>query len=124
MWEISGGSGETYRVNEAGEISRRCMDWKFSGGWKAQGLVQYNNFGRQVSYIPFRDWDDARLSSIDWTYKNGKPRYTLRDLDHGTTREWGEMVYRVRLVARDEVAERAEAYARRVAANPGNWGIE
>jgi hypothetical protein len=97
MFEIQT-AREDYRVNDAGEISRRCLDWKFSGGWRAIALVRYNNFGRQVEYIGFNDWGQ-RLPAIEWQFKNGKPRYTLRDLDHGTVREWGGMVQRVRLLA-------------------------
>lgn len=84
---------ETYRVNDKGELSRRCLDWKFSGGWKALALVRNCNFGT-VETIPFAAWP-SRLSSLQWTFKNGKPRYTLRDLDHGTVRVWGEYVQRV-----------------------------
>src|ERR1700676_128102 len=101
MYEIHG-RNECYRVNDKGEISRSCLGWKFSGQWKALALVRRCNFGT-LETIPFAAWRN-RLADIQWTFKNGKPRYTIRDLDHGTVREWGEMVYRVRLMARSEAA--------------------
>jgi hypothetical protein len=84
---------ETYRVSDAGLISRFCLDWKYSGEWKALALVRRNNFG-VLETIPFAEWPQ-RLSELQWSFKNSKPRYTLRDMDHGTVREWGEMVLRV-----------------------------
>jgi hypothetical protein len=95
MFEIQTKS-ETYRVNAAGEISRDCLNWKYSGEWKALALVRRCNFG-VIETIPFDAWRD-RLPGVQWLCKNGKPRYTLRDLDHGTRREWGSGVLCVRLM--------------------------
>lgn len=87
---------ERYRVNDAGEISRQCLNWKFSGQWKAVALVRLCNFG-VLEVIPFSKWA-SDLDSIQWLFKNGKPRYTLRDMDHGTMREWSNLVQLVRRI--------------------------
>lgn len=83
---------EDFSVTGDGLIFRLTMP-EPSGKWKALALVRRCNFGI-VETIPFAEWS-KRLGSVQWTYKNGKPRYTLRDLDHGTVREWGNYVTRV-----------------------------
>ncbi len=89
------GRGERFLVNDKGEITRKACDWKFSGGWKALALVRRNNFGHVVETLPFSIWDkavprlDAEPEGLGWYYKHGGNKWTLRDLDHGTTREWG-----------------------------------
>lgn len=82
-------------VNDAGEITRAACDWKFSGGWKMLGLVRPHGWG-QAEYILFRDVSARLKNGLQLRYKNGKPRFTVRDSDHGTTREWGDMVLEIR----------------------------
>lgn len=87
--------GERYLVNDAGEITRKACDWQYSGQWKALALIRRNNFGRVVEAIPFAAWptEIPRLSSMPdgdgWYYKNGGNKWSVRDLDHGTVRDWG-----------------------------------
>ena len=86
-------SQEDFSCDAQGRIGRPAMHMAPSGQWKALALVRRNNFGT-LETIPFSQWAE-RLPTIQWTFKNGKPRYTLRDLDHGTVREWGSMVQKV-----------------------------
>lgn len=42
------------------------------------------------------EWIQAHPSVVDiinWTWKNGNPQWTVMDIDHGTTREWGNTKY-------------------------------
>lgn len=83
----------SYEVMENGDIVRLDMkDFKPSGQWKMQGLERItSNFGT-TQFIPFRDLTPERITKIqkDLRFKNGQPKYTVRDVDHGTTRVWGE----------------------------------
>ena len=91
MLGIHGGQGEYYSVDAQGRIGRPEINMAPSGQWIALALVRRCNFG-VVETIPFEHWAARLETTIKWAYKNGKPRYTLRDLDHGTVREWGQMV--------------------------------
>ena len=80
--------GVTYEVNGLGEI-RTKNSGSFSSTWKVQGLESVkSNF-----YIPFKSMTKERIESLQMLYKNGNPRFTIRDLDHGTTRVWGNTKY-------------------------------
>lgn len=63
---------------------------RFSGGWKFVGFVSVRSASPTV-VISLKDIQDnpAILKTTEWQYKNGNPRYTVRDLDYGTTRVWG-----------------------------------
>lgn len=90
----NGYSTSDYTVNlENGNIiqSSRLRDGgTFSNQWKLQGFshVRRNEF---ISLARIRD-DSSVLERMIWRFKNGKGQYTVRDLDHGTTRQWGERV--------------------------------
>jgi hypothetical protein len=75
-----------YQVNEKGLISK---DGNPSGGWKFLGISHV----KRNQFIPFRDLFDFLDSKPDILYKNGNPQWTVRDWDHGTTREWGNTRY-------------------------------
>jgi len=79
-------SGSEYMtLNEDGTITRKT--WKGSQAWKVTGAVTRNNFGGIT-----QRWTLADIlnnpSVIPWRFKNGKQHTFLRDLDHGTMREW------------------------------------
>lgn len=63
---------------------------KFSGGWKFLGLSHV----KQNWIISLQTICNSPeiLDKINLLYKNGKGQYTVRDLDHGTIREWGDRV--------------------------------
>lgn len=77
-------NNDIYKVNEKGEIMTK-KSGSFSPTWLFRGLssVKSNEF------ISFKDLTPERIKSIQLLYKNGNPRYTGADLDHGTRREWG-----------------------------------
>jgi hypothetical protein len=90
--------GKRFHILDNGDIVRLDMpDFKPNGKWKAHSLVQYNNFGNVVTRKRTADsmWDDWDLSAEQWTFKNGKGRWRMRDIDHGTMREWGDRVVRL-----------------------------
>jgi hypothetical protein len=78
-----------YIINELGQIIRTDMKFSGSDTWKMQGLshVKMNWF------IPFKDITPELLKTLPLLYKNGNPQFTVRDLDYGTTREWGNTKY-------------------------------
>ena len=77
---------EHYRVSLNGFITRHCLGWKYSEQWRLLGLVRRNNFGSAVEYIPF----PACMAITDVRHKNNKPKWRVRDYDHGAHREWSE----------------------------------
>jgi hypothetical protein len=87
---------ETFSIDRNGCIGRPKIGMSPSDQWKMQGLVKRNNFGHVVCFVPF-DSIACMIGEFQWTYKNGKPVWTVRDLDHGTTREWGSGVLRITL---------------------------
>ncbi len=79
---------ETFAVHADASISRPAIGMAPSGEWKLRGLT--DRYGRVV--VPF-DQLAAKLPTLDLFYKNGKPRYMIADLDHGTSRVQGSPGY-------------------------------
>ena len=79
--------GKKYLINMKQEIIRTDMESKPSGQWKFLGFshVKRNQFVPYDRIIERLKIDPEAFK----TYKNGNPQWTVRDLDHGTTREWG-----------------------------------
>jgi hypothetical protein len=82
---------ETYSLTDEGHIGRPAIGMEPSGSWQFLGIVPWHGFGPQWGkFISFRNLRDPDiLASIEWFYKNGKPRYHGVDRDHGTQRIWG-----------------------------------
>lgn len=57
--------------------------------WQITGIRAVDNFGR-LSSITRLD-EAAGMDKIGLLHKNGKPRYTIEDIDHGTTRVHGNI---------------------------------
>lgn len=72
-----------YQVNEEGYLYKDGTEP--SGGWKFLGISHV----KRNWFIPFSELFDFLDSKPDILYKNGNPQWTVRDLDHGSTREWG-----------------------------------
>jgi len=53
--------------------------------WQVLGLVELKPFGNLGQLIPLEE--AVKLESTK--FKNGKPKYTAMDRDHGTKRIWG-----------------------------------
>ena len=79
-------SGQYYRVNEKMEITQSINN-SFSGNWKLLGFRMIYPFARTGNLINPLEMLDQNMK-----FKNGKGRYVLVDLDHGTTRQWGDHI--------------------------------
>ncbi len=89
MLTITTPYGYRYVVHENGDIQRTDLEHKPSGNWKMLGIVPV----RGGAIIPLRQITLEWLDIHPLLYKNGNPRYTVMDLDHGTRREWGNTKY-------------------------------
>ena len=82
-------------------ISRPHIGLAPSGKWKAAAL--YERRGGWTRYVePIgRTLDRLRAGEMQspeaWRFKNGKPRYFLGDIDHGSGRVWGAGLLYIRL---------------------------
>lgn len=66
-----------------------------SGQWRLTSIVQPWGWGFRQRYTL------AQIAALEldqvtnwqrgdfWTYQNGNPRFTVRDFDHGSNRQWG-----------------------------------
>lgn len=77
-------AGEYMTLNTAGQIGREGL-WCPSDRWRVLGAVEYNNFGNIVKSYTLKD---VLAGGIVWKYKNGKQKVFIKDVDHGTTRQW------------------------------------
>jgi hypothetical protein len=87
MLNFSTPYGKYYKVNSKGHIYYDGL--KPSGQWLFLGLQRVNS----NEVIPFAKITPELLKTLQVHYKNGRPRYTVRDLDHGTVRVWGNTHY-------------------------------
>ena len=76
--------GNSYMIDSEGRINQ-------SSQWIMLGLVKTNGGGQLE--IKFGDLTAEWLQSHSLRFKNGHPRYTICDMDHGTRRIWGNTVY-------------------------------
>jgi hypothetical protein len=82
--------GSRYYIHDQGEIE--CANGKNGAGsasWRMLGLSSTHSrqFGKMA--VHFEDLDDWLKTAPEILYGNGKPRYTMIDLDHGTQRTHG-----------------------------------
>ncbi len=81
-----------YRINEKGNVYEASnglkKDPQKGNGhqWDIIGATSTHPFAR-LQVIPIKTLAD--MSSRELLYKNGNPRYTIVDIDHGTTRVHG-----------------------------------
>lgn len=80
-------AGKTYTINANGDISYPGMEP--SGNWKMLGIVPVRG-SLVISRIAITA---AWLASHPLVRRNGNPRYTVVDLDHGVRRVWGNTKY-------------------------------
>lgn len=84
------GKRDYYLVNDNMEIKQKEHYDKggtFSGFWKLRDFVRLNNFHYEVDYV--KPLDALNKPRDFWFYKNGKAKYHVCDIDHGTHRMWG-----------------------------------
>jgi len=75
--------GKQYVVDGEGRING-------SDAWRLVGLFPTHPFVRNWAHlIPFEDLTPEKIKGLQFRYKNGNPRYTVIDVDHGTVRQWG-----------------------------------
>ena len=90
-YEIRTPHGDRYLINEVGQVLEYSNGFKSDGSddWKIVGICELKPFGHIGRPIPLN-----RAVKIEkFTYKNGNPKYTAMDLDHGTCRIWGNTKY-------------------------------
>lgn len=90
--------GMIYRVNQKGEVtySDRNGGWCTpSGKWRILGARRLHNFGTEAEKLSFEELDrlnsrygTAHYDGLGWKFKNGKQKWHVLDLDHGTERLW------------------------------------
>ena len=76
---------ELFTLYEGGEVGRPTIKMAPSGQWRVIGAVERNNFGHAIRFYSLAE---VLRDAIPWQFKNGKQRTFIRDLDHGTIREW------------------------------------
>jgi len=81
-----------YVFDEHGCILR-YDDSKFTcphNSWRIVGICEILPFNN-LHFIPLAKVliDMKNGIKYNWKFKNGKPRYTVQDIDHGTLRTWG-----------------------------------
>lgn len=86
-----------YIVNDDGMITQfnpniPYEQHKFSGGWKVVGIREVLPFGNVGRLVPIKE---AAEKINKFTFKNGSGKYLLQDVDHGTTRIWGERIVKI-----------------------------
>ena len=82
--------GDNYLIHENGNIERRDIKgFQVSGQWKLLGLVHVE----YECFVPFPQCFEKDGLPFPLKWKNGNPAWTVRDLDHGTRREWGNTRY-------------------------------
>jgi hypothetical protein len=91
MLNISTPSGEYYKINRKGEISHK--NYPPSGQWLFLGLQRVHGNRLLNEFIPFAKITPDLLKTLKIRGKNGNPRYTIKDKDHGTIRLWGNCGY-------------------------------
>ncbi len=65
---------------------------KGSNEWIFLGVSILNNFGRQVNFLkPLAFFEQLQTNKSSLWYLNGKPKFRIVDLDHGTRRQWGQL---------------------------------
>jgi hypothetical protein len=82
---------EHYLIDKDFNIIRTDIKgFKASGQWKLLGLALVTGNSITIPAAKIKAWLKLKKPLL---YKNGHPRYTIVDLDHGTLRIWGNTVY-------------------------------
>jgi hypothetical protein len=63
--------------------------YQSSSQWVCTGAIITNNFGHVVERLSlFELYNKLKTNKHTLFYKNGKAKFTLTDIDHGTARAW------------------------------------
>jgi hypothetical protein len=85
---------EWMALHADGCVSRPAIGMGPSESRRVVGAVRLNNFGRVVARVSLADILARKVR--DWQYKNGKQRWHIVDVDHGTYRTWMNPTHEVR----------------------------
>lgn len=88
-FELIDSSRGRYIIHKGGEIERTDQKFTPSGQWLMMGLAHRNGFQFGKLAVRFENITPEWLAANPLLFKNGSPRYTVCDIDHGTTRVWG-----------------------------------
>jgi hypothetical protein len=84
---ISTSNGDRYYIHNNGDIERTDMSFTPSGQWRFVALAVTGPgfaFGKRANVT----LSDLASGDVPTVYKNGSPRFTVIDYDHGTHRLW------------------------------------
>lgn len=77
--------GNRYGVRADGAIIRADRACNPSGQWLFLGIKHV----KRNEFIPFAQLTPERIRGLEMRDKKRDPQWTVRDLDHGTMRTWG-----------------------------------
>lgn len=89
-WYMRTKYGDAYFIHADGAIERCDKQCEPSGKWRFTALVDKS--GKTVATLDgLLEWYRANEQGDKdaMFYKNGNPRFTVQDIDHGTVRFWG-----------------------------------
>jgi hypothetical protein len=86
MLNIKTPYGDAYKINSSGFISKLGVEP--SENWRMLGLMPVQCW-QLYNLIPLKEITPEWIETHGVLYKNGNPRYTVADIDYGTTRVWG-----------------------------------
>lgn len=81
-------SGKVFTINNTGQIK---VDSAFSKAWTIKGITHV----KKNWFIPFNELTSKTIGNIPLLYKNGRPQFTIVDIDHGTTRVHGNGIAQI-----------------------------
>jgi hypothetical protein len=92
-------TGEQYAVNSKGQITQfdganNKLKHPFSGQWLFTGITEGNKPFNSFQFHSMTKEVIENISNQGLTYKNGNPKFVVRDIDHGTRRIWGNRIHR------------------------------
>jgi hypothetical protein len=83
--------GNRYETDESGRVLAHSNGYRSSGSdsWMILGVRRIGPFNHLGPLIPL----SQAVNLKDLHFKNGNPRYTIQDLDHGAVRVVGNWNY-------------------------------
>lgn len=108
VYKIITNYGIVYKFTESGDVVQYDKNYFAipNESWRISGCAERMPFGR-LRYYSLAQFIEMikNKNNIRWTFKSGKPRYTLRDIDHGTHRVHGNSdVHGIYLVFETEIS--------------------
>ena len=93
-YQINTKYGTVYQIDSDGcFLQYNQHNWQHPHNtWKCTGCAEILPFGH-LRFHSLRAFLKMIKDGIKFTFKNGKPKFTLTDLDHGTNRVHGNTAY-------------------------------